>query len=66
MDAARTAALLAGTALLVANAYNVVTVLIVPRSARGIAIFPMRAVRATFRWGARLARTYPPRTASWP
>ncbi len=59
MDAARTTTLLAGTALLAANAYNVVTVLIVPRSARGLAIFPMRAVRATFRWVARLARTYP-------
>ncbi|HEY7916469.1 MAG TPA: hypothetical protein VIC86_05750 [Acidimicrobiales bacterium] len=59
MNAARVAVLAVGAALLAANTAGVISVLIVPRSASGIVIAPMRGVRAAFRRLARLARTYP-------
>ncbi len=58
MDAARLAVLVAGIVVLVADAYSVLTVLIVPRAAHGVVTYPMVAVRALFRQAALPARTY--------
>jgi hypothetical protein len=60
MNGARLAVLAVGVVVLIVNAVSVIAVLIVPRAASGmvVVIAPMRAVRATFRRLARLARTY--------
>ena len=58
MNPGRVAVLVLGILLLVANAGSVIKVLIVPRSASGLATRPMRMVRAVFRRVALLARTY--------
>lgn len=59
MNAARIVGQMAGIAILVISTVIVITVLIVPRSASGLAGFPMRVVRATFRRISLLARSYP-------
>ena len=58
MSAMRLAVLLAGVIVLFANAYSVLTVLIVPRASTGWVTYPMVVVRAVFRQSALLARTY--------
>jgi len=59
MTALRLVVLLAGLAVLLVDAYSVLTVLIVPRSASSRVTAPMVLVRAVFRQTALLARTYP-------
>ena len=59
MNAARIIVLILGIAILLINAALVITTLIVPRSASGLASLPMRVVRATFRRISLLARGYP-------
>ncbi len=59
MNAGRLAVLVIGAAVLITNTASVIAVLIVPRSASGMVTAPMRAVRATFRRLAGLARSYP-------
>ena len=54
----RFAVLVAGAIVLLANAYSVLTVLIVPRASTGWVTYPMVVVRAVFRQSALLARTY--------
>ncbi len=54
----RTVALVAGVAVLVANAAGVVRVLIVPRPAATVATASLRAVRVAFGQLARLPRSY--------
>ena len=58
MSAMRFAVLVAGAIVLLANAYSVLTVLIVPRASTGWVTYPMVVVRAVFRQSALLARTY--------
>jgi len=58
MNAARVVVLVAGLGVLLLNAYSVITVLIVPRTATSMARFPMRATRAVFRGLSGLGRTY--------
>src|ERR1035441_6249061 len=60
MNAARIIVLILGIAILLINAALVITTLIVPRSASGLASLPMRVVRATFRRISLLARACPP------
>ena len=50
--------LVAGIAVLLADAYSVLTVLIVPRAASSRLTAPMVATRSAFRAAARRARTY--------
>ena len=58
MTALRLAVLLAGIVVLVADAYSVLTVLIVPRAASSRLAYPMVLARGLFRRVATLARTY--------
>jgi hypothetical protein len=58
MSALRDVVLLVGIAVLVANAYSVLTVLIVPRAATSRMAYPMALVRGLFRRTALVARTY--------
>jgi hypothetical protein len=58
MNPARIVVLLIGVAVLAVNASSVIVVLIVPRSGSSLIVYPMRAVRKTFRFTARLARSY--------
>lgn len=58
MTALRIAAFAIGVVILIVNLLSVIMVMIVPRGASGLATFPMRVVRATFRSLARQARTY--------
>ena len=58
MTALRLVVLLAGTVVLVADAYSVLTVLIVPRAASSRLTYPMVLSRALFRRAAKVARTY--------
>ncbi len=50
--------MVAGIALLLADAAGVIRVLIVPRPSRGLGTVTVRAVRAGFRWVTRFARTF--------
>jgi hypothetical protein len=59
MNAGRLIVLVVGAAILVTNGAGVIVVLIVPRSTFRLVTSPMRAVRATFRRLAVLARSYP-------
>lgn len=59
MTALRLVVLMAGIVVLVANAYSVLTVLIVPRAASSRLTYPMVLTRALFRRVAMAARTYP-------
>ncbi len=58
MTALRLAVLVAGVAVLAADAFSVVTVLIVPRTASSRLTYPMVVTRAVFSRVARAARTY--------
>jgi hypothetical protein len=58
VNAARALVLVIGVAVLIFNAAGVIAVLIVPRSAAGLPQYPLRVVRAAFRWLARMARSY--------
>jgi len=58
VTALRLAVLLAGIVVLVADAYSVLTVLIVPRAASSRLAYPMVLARGLFRRVATLARTY--------
>ncbi|MGA2838268.1 MAG: hypothetical protein ABSF84_16905 [Acidimicrobiales bacterium] len=58
MTAARVAVLLVGIVVLMADAYSVLTVLIVPRAANSVVTYPMVVVRALFRQMALPARRY--------
>ena len=58
MTALRLVVLLAGVFVLLADAYSVLTVLIVPRAASSRLTYPMVLTRALFRRAAKLARTY--------
>ena len=58
MTALRLVVLVAGVAVLVADAYSVLTVLIVPRAASSRLTYPMVLTRALFRRVAALARSY--------
>jgi hypothetical protein len=58
VNVARTAVLVVGIIVLMANAFSVISVLIVPRPSRSLAIVPMRGVRTVFRTLTRLSPSY--------
>ena len=58
MNAAHVLVLLAGIAVLVGTARSVLLVLIVPRPATSVVVYPVLLVRSAFRRASQLARTY--------
>ena len=58
MTAERLLVLLAGVVILLGTARSVLTVLIVPRPASSVVVYPVLVVRAVFRQVSQLARTY--------
>jgi len=59
VTALRLVVVAAGVAVLVADAYSVLTVLIVPRAASSRLTYPMALTRSVFRAAARRSRAYP-------
>ncbi|HEX7460304.1 MAG TPA: hypothetical protein VF279_06720, partial [Acidimicrobiales bacterium] len=59
MTALRILVLLLGIAVLLGTANSVLAVLIVPRPATSLVLYPVLIVRGTFRKVAQLTRTYP-------
>jgi hypothetical protein len=58
VTAVRILVLLVGIVVLLGTANSVLTVLIVPRPATGLVLYPVLIVRVAFRWLAQLTRTY--------
>ena len=59
MTVVRIAVLLAGIVVLLGTANSVLTVLIVPRPATSLVVYPVIVVRTAFRRVSQLTRTYP-------
>ncbi len=59
MTFVRVVVLLAGIVVLLGTANSVLTVLIVPRPATSLVVYPVLVVRTAFRRVSHLTRTYP-------